>query len=179
MKRLLLFVLLLFTYLFAYQPTTHALSLAPKANIGILDSSPAILDIVTIQLKKPEPPKPPEPIYIYPAKGKNAQGNWYVWGNCTWYVANNYAIPNNWGHARTWLERAKAQGFETSDKPKAGAIAWVQPGRSRYGHVAIVTKVHDDGTFTISEMNARGLGVINTRHITDVSRWQFIYTVAQ
>jgi mannosyl-glycoprotein endo-beta-N-acetylglucosaminidase len=34
-----------------------------------------------------------------------------------------------------------------------------------YGHVAIVEQVYGDGSYLISEMNYRGLGIVDYRHI--------------
>lgn len=71
--------------------------------------------------------------------------NGYAWGNCTWYVASQIAVPANWGNAATWAAGARAAGWHVSSTPTPGAIAqnsWMAGG---LGHVAIVVAVSDDG----------------------------------
>jgi len=51
--------------------------------------------------------------------------------------------------------------------PRSGEIAVYQPGSgydSGYGHVALVTDVSDT-SYTVSEMNHQGLGVVDSRTI--------------
>lgn len=89
----------------------------------------------------------------------------FEWGNCTWWVAQRRAVT--WlGNGGEWYANARAQGYEVGNTPLAGAIL-VRSG-SYYGHVAYVESV--DGTsFTISEMNVSGLGVLTTRTYDMVS----------
>jgi hypothetical protein len=84
----------------------------------------------------------------------------FEWGNCTWWVAQRRAVT--WlGNGGEWYANARAQGYEVGKKPLAGAIL-VRGGGGGYGHVAYVESV--DGTsFTVSEMNVSGLGVLSTR----------------
>lgn len=97
--------------------------------------------------------------------------NTYAWGNCTRYVASRRQIPNNWGHARTWLPRAQAAGWATGSTPAVGAIAWTSAGW--YGHVAVVEEV-DGNRVRVAEMNYRGLNVISTRWVP-ASSFRYIY----
>lgn len=100
--------------------------------------------------------------------------NLYAYGNCTAYVASKLPVPDNWGNANEWAVSAAAQGYTVSDTPKVGAIAQTG-GDSSLGHVAIVSSINDDGSFTVSEMNYYGLGVIDER-ITSTAEFQsFIY----
>lgn len=86
----------------------------------------------------------------------------FPWGWCTWYVASRRHVP--WGgNAGTWLYHAKAYGANIGKTPKPGAI--VVTGESRYGHVGIVENV-SGSSFTISEMNYRGFGVVSKRTLT-------------
>ncbi len=93
----------------------------------------------------------------------NSGGNHFVWGYCTWYVAERRNIP--WfGNAGTWLTGARNAGFATGDTPQVGAIMVTSEGS--VGHAAIVDAVNADGTITVSEMNYRGFGVISSRTIS-------------
>lgn len=86
----------------------------------------------------------------------------FPWGWCTWYVASRRHVP--WGgNAGTWLYHAKAYGANIGRSPKVGAI--MVTGESRYGHVGIVESVKG-GSFTVSEMNYRGFGVVSKRTIS-------------
>lgn len=83
-------------------------------------------------------------------------GNGYVFGYCTWYVYNERAaigkpIGSNWGNAVSWAAYAAAAGYRVDHTPEVGAI---QQNGGGLGHVAIVVAVNDDGSYTISEMNA-------------------------
>lgn len=86
----------------------------------------------------------------------------FPWGWCTWYVASRRHVP--WGgNAGTWLYHAKAYGANIGRAPKVGAI--MVSGESRWGHVGIVESV-SGGSFTISEMNYKGFGVVDRRTIS-------------
>lgn len=86
----------------------------------------------------------------------------FPWGWCTWYVASRRHVP--WGgNAGTWLYHAKAYGANIGKTPKPGAI--VVTGESRYGHVGIVENV-SGSSFTISEMNYKGFGVVSKRTLS-------------
>ncbi|OGD67829.1 hypothetical protein A3F08_01550 [Candidatus Berkelbacteria bacterium RIFCSPHIGHO2_12_FULL_36_9] len=87
--------------------------------------------------------------------------NGYFYGFCTWYVANKRQdIPNNWGNAKSWLNSAQNDGRITGKNPQVGAIMVTK--ESWAGHVGYVEKV-DGNEVTISEMNYRGWGRINSR----------------
>ncbi|MFH1182828.1 MAG: LysM peptidoglycan-binding domain-containing protein [Candidatus Moraniibacteriota bacterium] len=86
----------------------------------------------------------------------------FPWGWCTWYVASRRHVP--WGgNAGTWLYHAKAYGANIGRTPRPGAI--MVSGESRWGHVGIVESVSGD-SFTISEMNYRGFGVVSKRTLS-------------
>lgn len=100
------------------------------------------------------------------AKSRRA-GNSFPYGYCTYYVANKRTVT--WrGNAGAWLYNAKAAGYATGKKPQVGAIV-VTTEDARYGHVAYVESV-GDGTITISEMNYKGWGVVNTRTLSQNAR---------
>lgn len=80
--------------------------------------------------------------------------NGYDWGNCTWYVATQIAVPANWGNASTWAAGARAAGWHVGSTPTVGAIAQTPYAAGGLGHVAIVDGVSDDGSqVLIRDMN--------------------------
>lgn len=131
--------------------------------------------------KKPEPPKPPSPpepvsapepprrsaIADYrPARYYGGGGGNFPYGYCTWYVASRRSVPPGAGNAWTWFRAAQAAGWATGYTPAPGAImvTW----ESGWGHVALVEAVYGN-TFTVSEMNYVGWGIISRRTITTSS----------
>jgi LysM repeat protein len=98
----------------------------------------------------------------------------FPWGYCTWYVASKRPVA--WlGNAYQWVDNARAMGYATGPTPAVGAVmvTW----ESGLGHVAFVESVNADGTFTVSEMNFRGFGVVSTRtiRVSQVPLIAFIY----
>lgn len=107
----------------------------------------------------------------------------YAWGNCTWWVAKrraqvNEPIPNSWGNADTWAERASAQGYLIDHNPSPGAIMQIPWSDGGLGHVAFVENVNPDGSWRISEMNVIGLGRVDYRvePAAVASQYNFIHT---
>jgi N-acetylmuramoyl-L-alanine amidase len=107
--------------------------------------------------------------------GTPSFGNNFPWGWCTWYVASKRHIPWN-GNAGQWYGNARAMGYAVGKTPQAGAVyvSWENP---YYGHVGYVESVNGDGSYTISEMNYVGFGVVNTRtiHPGTTSTIGFVY----
>lgn len=87
----------------------------------------------------------------------------FPYGYCTYYVSQKRIVPWS-GNAGTWLNGAKAFGFETGDAPRVGAIMVTSEG-GYAGHVAYVEAVNGDEV-TISEMNYSGFGRITSRTIS-------------
>lgn len=128
--------------------------------------------------KKPEPPKPPEPepepspapVATVPTRSRpvyyGGGGGNFPYGYCTWYVASRRSVPPGAGNAWTWFGAAQAAGWATGYTPAPGAImvTW----ESGWGHVALVEAVYGN-TFTVSEMNYVGWGVVSSRTITTSS----------
>lgn len=84
--------------------------------------------------------------YIGPYGNKSHK---FPWGQCTWYVAQKRLIL--WGgHAKSWLDNARAYGFQTGTEPRVGAIMVTR--ETWYGHVAYIEAVNGDYV-TISEMS--------------------------
>lgn len=92
----------------------------------------------------------------------------YDWGNCTYWVSMlrrqaGHPIPNTWGNASTWAERALRDGYLVDHQPSAGAIMQISGVANGLGHVAYVTVVDGNGNWTISEMNVLGLDQVDTK----------------
>lgn len=69
------------------------------------------------------------------------------------------------------MGRVRAPSGHESDRHAAcGDAICFHPGvlgaDGIYGHIAVVENVGADGSITISEANARGIGVVNLRHIS-------------
>lgn len=95
----------------------------------------------------------------------------WPWGQCTWYVALRRAQmgePVTWGgNAWEWLANADAQGKPTTSMPLPGEIVVYRRGGPYDpldGHVALVVAITPT-SYTVSEANYYGLGVIDTRSI--------------
>jgi surface antigen/LysM repeat protein len=87
----------------------------------------------------------------------------FPWGQCTYYVSTRRKV--SWsGDAWTWFRNARAVGRPEGRLPVQGAI--VVMWGSWVGHVAYVEQVYPDGSFQISEMNMRGVGVVDQRTVT-------------
>ena len=96
------------------------------------------------------------------------QGGWpdnFPYGQCTWWVAFNRHVTWN-GNGGDWLLNAAAQGHATSAEPQYRSIVVYPAGHSysQYGHVAVVVAVTAT-SYTVSEMNYKGLGVVDTRTV--------------
>lgn len=99
-------------------------------------------------------------------------GQSYTSGQCTWYAARSLGfIPGGLGNAGDWVQRASQKGMTVTHVPTVGTAVVYAPDSSGggvsyspVGHVAVVTGVNPDGTFTISEMNMNEhAGVADTR----------------
>lgn len=114
-------------------------------------------------------------------QGGLVEGNTYAWGNCTYWVFDlrqqaHEPIPLTWGDANTWANRAAADGYLVDNIPTPNAI--MQTSAGVFGHVAYVTNVDaTTGAWTISEMNVKGLDIVDTRTLpaTAASSYSFIH----
>ncbi|HEV1997339.1 MAG TPA: CHAP domain-containing protein [Candidatus Dormibacteraeota bacterium] len=102
------------------------------------------------------PPAPPAPAV--------GGGGHFSFGWCTWYVSTKRYVP--WmGNAIEWLRNAGAMGYPEGQTPRVGAIMVTR--ESGWGHVAYVESVDANGHgWTVSEMNYRGFGVVDRRHVS-------------
>lgn len=116
-------------------------------------------------------------------EGQPVPGDTYAWGNCTYWafalrLQAGDPIPTTWGNAATWAPRAAADGYVVDHTPSVGAIMQTANSAGGLGHVAYVTTVNPiTGEWTISEMNVKGLDVIDTRTLTAsaASEYNFIH----
>jgi surface antigen len=98
--------------------------------------------------------------------GAASTQNTYDYGYCTFWADKRREdigkpIPNNWGNANTWAERAQAAGYTVDHTPAVNAI--MQTTAGDLGHVAFVESVTPDGGWTVSEMNAPTWDVVSGR----------------
>lgn len=114
----------------------------------------------------PEPDPPEAPRIVL------AETFGWVWGNCTYYVAERRSEagePVTWrGDARYWARNAESQGYIVTDEPSVGAIYVATDENSRgtlSGHVAYVERIEGERVL-ISEMNYIGLNRVSYRWIT-------------
>lgn len=136
---------------------------------------PLTKNLKTIPQSHLEPLEPLHTIYVSPLKpfGAYSITDDYAAGNCTYYVASRLPVPPDWGDANMWAYNAILSGYTVLPTPKVGAVAQTT-GDSWLGHVAIVESINPDGSFVISEMNAEGWGVIDTRTATTAEFPNFI-----
>lgn len=99
----------------------------------------------------------------------------YAHGQCTWWAAIRRAqigrpVDPYMGNGGSWDASARRLGMKVTGTPHAGDAICFHPGvlgaDGIYGHIAVVENVGADGSITISEANARGIGVVNLRHIS-------------
>lgn len=110
----------------------------------------------------------------YDGKNYNTSGSYPV-GQCTWYAFNRVAqlggrVDDFMGNGGEWGTKGRALGYEVTQTPKAGYLVSFTPGTSgsdpRYGHVAFVEAVTDEGIL-ISEGNVVGGTTISYRVISN------------
>jgi surface antigen len=105
--------------------------------------------------------------YLY--QGSLLAKDTYAWGNCTYWVfllrqQASDPIPNSWGNAADWASNASHDGYLVDDTPAVGAIMQTSLVDNGLGHVAYVEGVDPStGAWTISEMNVKGLDVVDTQ----------------
>ncbi len=92
--------------------------------------------------------------------------NTYDYGYCTFWAALRREevgkpIPNTFGDAHTWEDRALLAGYTVNKTPAPHAI--MQSNAGELGHVAFVESVAPDGSWTISEMNYKGWNIMSGR----------------
>jgi surface antigen len=108
-------------------------------------------------------------------------GDLYAAGNCTYWAYARRAqvslkIPNTWGNANTWDDRAAVDGYVVDHTPAPFAV--FQTDRGSLGHVGFVESVDPDGTWHISEMNVLGLYIVDHKALSPAAavNYNFIHT---
>ncbi len=105
----------------------------------------------------------------------------YAHGNCTLYVYNRrkalgLPVGDHWGNASSWAYYARQEGYTVNNTPTIGAI--MQNGGGA-GHVSIVESINEDGSITISEMNAYvsggGYNIVSGRSVPAGNASQYLY----
>lgn len=117
------------------------------------------------------------------ATGDN--GNAYEEGQCTWWAyvrRQQLGLPvgSQFGNANMWASSARSLGYWVDNTPRhVGDVVVFASGQegasSTYGHVAIVEKINDDGSITISECNVSGKSGTSTRTLSKVSDFEYIH----
>lgn len=87
----------------------------------------------------------------------NDKTNTYPIGQCTWGVKTLADwVGNYWGNANEWGASARKAGYTTGSTPQVGSVV-VFPNvffeGIKYGHVAYVTNVYEDGSIEVIEAN--------------------------
>lgn len=116
-------------------------------------------------------------------QGPTPYNDTYAWGNCTYWVfllrSNAGApIPTTWGNASTWAINANLDGYIVNQTPTPGSIMQISNVDNGLGHVAYVESVNSTtGTWTISEMNVKGLDIVDTQTFSTQSAklYEFIH----
>lgn len=123
----------------------------------------------------------------FPAPDPSDYGGIHPEGECTYYVDNRrreIGTPlenSRLGDAGSWVPKAEASDMSTGNAPSAGAVMvydYCQLNVScRYGHVAFVETVNEDGSIVVSEMNWEAHNVINYRTVSasDAEQLEYIY----
>lgn len=110
-------------------------------------------------------------------------GNAYPWGQCTyWAYVHRHEMgistPSYLGNGGEWWANASKYGLRADHTPQVGAAISFLPGQlgadGTYGHVAVVESV-SGSTITISEMNAKGLGVVSYRTVYNASQYWYVH----
>ncbi|MGW9856518.1 surface antigen [Staphylococcus hominis] len=118
------------------------------------------------------------PVY-YNSSALNNQGNHYYFGNCTYYAFDRRqqlgrSVGSYWGNANNWANSARSAGLVVDHRPEVGAIFQTTAGY--YGHVGVVERVNNDGSFYVSEMNWNGhFNDVTNRTIHSSSGYNFIH----
>lgn len=103
---------------------------------------------------------------LLPGVPAGGYASWFPAGECTSWAARNHPVSWN-GNAGEWFAAAQSAGVSTSTTPSLGAVVVYRaaaPYDPWFGHVAVVTDV-GLGTYTVSEMNYLGHGIVDARTV--------------
>ena len=106
--------------------------------------------------------------------------NTYKKGQCTYYVFERVKndgnkINNTWSDAKHWDKKAIDDGYIVDRNPKKGSI--LQSSKGKYGHVAYIETINEDGSIQVSEMNYTQPYEITKRtiHTYDIKNYYYIH----
>jgi surface antigen len=157
--------------------TDGGITLAPSPAAG---AKPLLKAASPVAAAAPRVTVPAPPPITKPAVAAPAHSiNWFPYGQCTWWAANQRPDIGTRvvGNASAWAYSARAAGLATGVVPRVGAVVVYQPGAQGagwVGHVAYVTSVSGN-SFTISEMNFNAWGRVDTRQSWTGPGVSFIY----
>lgn len=154
--------------------------MAANLNFSLPDYSPPHETSTSVELTYIEKPFiPVTDVTVIPIpKPLQSSKTRFPYGYCTYYVSTKVDVQWS-GNAGAWLAHAQNDGYTTGKEPAPGAILVTNEGS--VGHVALTESINDsDRTFTVSEMNYEGLGIISRRTLSfdDGHIKGFIYTKA-
>lgn len=125
------------------------------------------------------------PAYLHNARKDSLIDPWGMYNRecvsyAAWKVHQTYGNMPYWGgigNANQWDDNARRIGIPNGKTPKARSVIVFDVGR--YGHVAWVESVNDNGTINLSEYNQNGDGMYheryNVNYMKEISIITFIY----
>lgn len=150
-------------------------TLLSVTNLGVLADT-----VSGSEVTNAAPGSGPRNTHLY--DGPNYAGDYYAFGNCTYWVFMRRAqvgqpIPNTWGNAATWAVNALLQGYTVDHTPSQYSIMQLSDVAGGLGHVAFVEQVDPDGTWHISEMNVMGFDEVDdqTMPASGALQYEFIH----
>jgi surface antigen len=91
-----------------------------------------------------------------------------IWAYIRQLLSHTGSLAVDWT-AKDWAVNAQHAGLSTGNRPETGAVVVFQPGAYGAvsdGHVAVVSAVASDGSFTVGEMHAPAIGRVSTRRFS-------------
>ncbi|MDU1728772.1 MAG: CHAP domain-containing protein, partial [Staphylococcus epidermidis] len=84
-------------------------------------------------------------------------------------------INNTWSDAKHWDKKAIDDGYIVDRNPKKGSI--LQSSKGKYGHVAYIETINEDGSIQVSEMNYTQPYEITKRtiHTYEIKNYYYIH----
>ena len=109
----------------------------------------------------------PEPVITeaYAIEERELRASGYYVGFCTYGVSLQIDVPQDWGNAETWDNRAREDGWQVDRTPEIGGVAQDEYGTSGSGHVGVVIDIQGENIL-IREMNYEGWNIMSERWTT-------------
>jgi len=86
----------------------------------------------------------------------------YYYGYCTYGVSLQIDVPQDWGNAETWDDRAREDGWDVDRTPEIGGVAQDEYGSEGNGHVAVIIDIQGK-EILVREMNFEGWNIMSER----------------